>query len=150
MKEAHFFSETVSAERGPETTTVGTDNAEAAVRALSNQFEEQFKKGDAAAIAAFYSPEGLVMPPNSDFIKGAHAIASMWDEAIRAGVKELGLKIGDVTGSGDYQVETGTYEMKDASNNLVDKGKFLSVWKRENGQWKVFRDIWNTSLPAAR
>lgn len=149
MKEAHFFSETISVEGGPEATTAGTDNAEAAVRALSRQFEEQFKRGDVAAMAAQYSPEGLVMPPNSDAIRDATDIAAMWDEAIQAGVKELGLRISDVCGSGDYRTETGTYEMLDAHHHLVDKGKYLAVWRRENGQWKVFRDIWNTSLPAA-
>ena len=149
MKEAHFFSETISAEGSPETTTAGTANAEAAVRALSRLFEEQFKSGDAAAMAAQYSPEGLVMPPNREAIGNARNIAALWDEAIRAGVKELGLRISDISGSGNYLTETGTYEMLDAHHNLVDKGKFLSVWRLENGQWKVFRDIWNTSLPAA-
>ena len=46
-------------------------------------------------------------------------------------------------------VETGNYEMRAENNALVDKGKYVVVWKMVNGGWKLFRDIGNTSMPAA-
>ncbi len=36
--------------------------------------------------------------------------------------------------------------MGDGSKN-VDKGKYIVVWKKENGDWKVWRDIWNSDNP---
>ncbi len=30
----------------------------------------------------------------------------------------------------------------------LDAGKFIVVWKQEAGQWKLHRDIFNSSMPA--
>ena len=46
-------------------------------------------------------------------------------------------------------LETGRYELYDAQNKILDKGKYVVVWKQENGEWKLFRDIFNSDLPAA-
>jgi hypothetical protein len=31
---------------------------------------------------------------------------------------------------------------------MVDQGKYVVSWKKEEGVWKLDRDIWNTSSPA--
>jgi hypothetical protein len=31
--------------------------------------------------------------------------------------------------------------MKDEQNKVKDKGKYVVIWKKENGQWKEYRDI---------
>jgi ketosteroid isomerase-like protein len=49
-------------------------------------------------------------------------------------------------------VETGTFEWTLAPKNGLaakDKGKYLTVWKRQmDGTWKIVRDINNSDLPA--
>ena len=30
---------------------------------------------------------------------------------------------------------------------LVEKGNYLNVWKLENGDWKLYANIWNASAP---
>lgn len=64
------------------------------------------------------------------------------------GVKELKLDVQDVTGNEDMLTETGTYELIGDNNKSLDKGKYVVVWRNENGSWKIFRDIFNTNLPA--
>jgi ketosteroid isomerase-like protein len=29
----------------------------------------------------------------------------------------------------------------------LDKGKYIVIWKQEDGQWKLHRDIFNSSMP---
>jgi ketosteroid isomerase-like protein len=36
-----------------------------------------------------------------------------------------------------------------ADNKSLDKGKYVAVWKKENGTWKMYRDIWNSNMSAA-
>jgi ketosteroid isomerase-like protein len=36
--------------------------------------------------------------------------------------------------------------MKGAEGNVLDRGKYVVVWQREQGQWRIHRDIWSTSL----
>ena len=40
------------------------------------------------------------------------------------------------------------YELQDGDGQALDAGKFIVVWKREAGQWKLHRDIFNSSMPA--
>ncbi len=35
-------------------------------------------------------------------------------------------------------------------NAVIDKGKYVVAWKKENGNWKLYRDIANTSMPMVR
>jgi hypothetical protein len=35
------------------------------------------------------------------------------------------------------------------ADNVVERGKYLNVWKQEDGTWKMHANIWNTSPPAA-
>ncbi len=65
------------------------------------------------------------------------------------GIKDIKITTDDVIGNGDVLGETGKYEMYADNNKLVDKGKYVVLWKMENGEWKLYRDIWNTSMPAA-
>jgi len=32
----------------------------------------------------------------------------------------------------------------------VTNGKYVVIWKRDGGQWRIHRDIWNTSMPTTK
>ena len=110
------------------------------------KFSEEVKRGDSNALAAHYASDAIVMPPNSDQVKGKD-IAGVWGEAIRMGVKGMTLNMADISGGGDVYAETGTFEMTGADNKTLDKGNYITVWKKDNGSWKIYRDIWNSSMP---
>ena len=68
----------------------------------------------------------------------------------RMGIKEFNFTTTDLKGDAQFLIETGKYEMKHDKNTLVDKGKYVVVWEKRNGEWKLYRDIGNTSLPASK
>jgi ketosteroid isomerase-like protein len=37
--------------------------------------------------------------------------------------------------------------MGDGKGNTIDKGKYVTIWRKEGGDWKIYSDIFNTSLP---
>jgi ketosteroid isomerase-like protein len=112
----------------------------------NRKFMDEVKKGDSTALAAHYASDAQMLPPNSDPIKKAD-IASAWGSFSRMGMKELKVNTTDLAGGQDLLAETGTYELMGADNKMMDKGKYLVVWKKENGAWKIYRDIFNTSMP---
>lgn len=118
------------------------------IRSDDSKFEEQIRNGDSVALASHYASDALVMPPNSEEVKGNN-IAALWGAVLRMGVKDFKLTITDVTGGGDLYVETGHYEVFGAEKKSLDKGKYVAVWKNENGTWKMYRDIWNSNMTAA-
>ena len=131
-------------------TAAGFDmqKARSFIDSINLKFTEEFRSGDSAALAAHYSADAEMLFANSEPIKGKD-ILSAWGSLVRTGLKDFTFVSTDITGSSDLIVETGTYEMKAEDKTLVERGKYVVVWKLVNGEWKLFRDIGNTSMPAA-
>jgi ketosteroid isomerase-like protein len=48
-----------------------------------------------------------------------------------------------------FSTEEGVYEIKTKDGKQLDKGKYIVLWKKEDGKWKLHRDISNSDLPLA-
>jgi ketosteroid isomerase-like protein len=121
------------------------DKARTWIESDNAKFMEEVKKGDSNALGAHYSSDAWLMFDNSEPAKGT-AIASAWGGAIRSGMKELKITTADLTGNADLLAETGSYEVIGEGNKTLDKGKYVVVWKPENGGWKIYRDIGNSNM----
>jgi ketosteroid isomerase-like protein len=121
-------------------------SAKSFIDSINLKFTEEVLNGDSVALAAHYWPDGEILLSNSAPVKGKDAIP-VWGELIRMGVKHFTFQTTNITLGGDLLVETGTYEMKTADQKLIDRGKYVVIWKNINGEWKLFRDIGNSSLP---
>ena len=107
-----------------------------------------FAGGDASAMAAMYTENGQLLPSNSEFITGREQIASFWQQVMDMGITTLELQTLEVEGFGETASEVGRYKLGGDAGEILDQGKYVVVWKKEDGQWKLHRDIWNTNLPA--
>lgn len=113
------------------------------------KFMEEVKKGDSNALAAHYTSDAWLMFDNMEPMKGSD-ISSAWGGAIRSGMKELKVNTVDITGNAELLAETGTFEVYGGGNKLLDKGKYVVIWKPENGAWKIYRDIGNSNMPVRK
>jgi ketosteroid isomerase-like protein len=123
-------------------------NPRAVIEAEGKKFTAALKKGDAAALANMYTTDAKAMPPNDEIAQGRAAIQKVWQGAIDAGMRDLTFEVLEVEKKGDSLYEVGKYKLNGADGKQMDHGKYLVVWKREGGQWKLHRDIWNSSMPA--
>lgn len=114
----------------------------------NNDFMVTFGRGDAAGMADLYTEDGQVLPPNSDFVMGKEAIQAFWQALMDMGIKEAKLDIVEVEEQDDLAVEVSKYTLQGEEGQVIDQGKYIVIWKQENGQWKLHRDILNSSLPA--
>ncbi|MEO6404717.1 MAG: DUF4440 domain-containing protein [Ferruginibacter sp.] len=121
------------------------EGARAIIKENNGHFVEALQRGDSSSMAAMYTRDAWLLPQHSEPITGED-IQHAWGAAIRGGVKAFLFNTQDVTGYQDLLVETGKYETYGAGRQLLDKGKYVTVWKRENGVLKIFRLISNTSL----
>ncbi len=120
-----------------------------AIVAADETFMTTFSRGDAAGIAALYTENGQFLPPNSDFVTGKQAIQATFQAFMDMGIKAIKLETIEVEGYGDTASEVGRYTLEGEGGQVLDHGKFIVIWKREAGQWKLHRDIINTSMPAS-
>lgn len=118
------------------------------IRALSDQWEAALQAGDAAAIAAFYSEDCRILAPNTDLATGRSAAEAAFGGMIDAGLTGE-LETVEATVVGDLGFNLGTYTLQAADGSLVDRGKFIEIWRQVNGEWKITDDIWNSDLAAA-
>jgi uncharacterized protein (TIGR02246 family) len=122
-------------------------NVRDAIAAVNENIMTAFKKGDAAGLAAFYTENGQILAPNSDFVTGRHAIQEFWQAVLGMGIKEIRLESVEVESQGDTAIEVGINSAYGGEGQEIDKGKYIVIWKREHGQWKLHRDIANSSNP---
>ena len=113
-------------------------------------FSNAYDRGDAKAIAALYTEEGELFPPNEVIVKGRPAIETYWKAAIDGGIKGVTLKTTEVFALGETVAETGAYTLSGKDREPVDEGKYVVVWKRVDGKWKLHRDCWNSDKPATK
>lgn len=123
----------------------------AKIDAANKKFMEAFNRGDVAAAVAVYTEDARILPPNADMMKGKPTIKSFWQGAVGMGVKEAKLETVELLEMGeDTACEIGKYTLKiqpEGGETITDKGKYVVVWKLQDGSWKWYIDIWNTSLP---
>lgn len=115
----------------------------------NRQFMEAFGRGDAASVAQLYTSGAQLLPAHSDVVAGTSAIQSFWQGVMDMGIQEVILETLEVETQGETAHEVGHYTLKVAGGQLADTGKYIVIWKREGGSWKVHRDIWTTSQAAA-
>ena len=115
--------------------------------AANENFMAAFEKGDAGSIAALYTIDGQLLPPNSDIVVGRNLIEAFWKAVIDMGIKAVRLKTVEIAGQADRAIEFGEYTLI-GKDQVLDNGKYSVVWKPDEGQWKLHRDIWNSSMPA--
>jgi len=112
------------------------------------KFGNAVRKGDGAAIAALYTEDATLLPPDSDMVKGRAGIEAFWKGGLQMGIKEALLTTVVVSGAGDLAYEIGRFALKvqpEGKEVIEQKGKYVVVWKKAADEvWKLHVDIWNS------
>jgi len=116
---------------------------------LSEDWEKRYNAGDAAGVAALYTTDGVVMPPEKKAAQGPEAITAMikQDLAENKG-NTLRLATVEYGKNGSLGFARGTFKMLDAKGDTVAEGKWIEVRKKVGGKWLIHNDIWNVDAPA--
>ena len=118
------------------------EDVRAAVEAGNAAFVAAFLRGDAAAVAGLYTEDAKLIPPGGEVAAGRPAIEAFWKATIASGVKDVALTTLDVEASGDLAAEVGSVRLVGADGKVSEQ-RYVVVWKRVAGVWKLHRDIWN-------
>ena len=123
-------------------------NAKKEIEAANKQISESMAKGDSVGLAEAYSTDGALMLNNMPSVKGKDNLTKLWGSFISAGMGGLEFSTLEVWGDENYITEEGLIVIKAKDGTQLDKGKYIVLWKKENGKWKLHRDISNSDVPA--
>lgn len=106
-----------------------------------------FAKGDSAGVAGLYATDAKLMFPQAPSFVGRAAIQTAVSGIIKSGVTKLNFETKEVFGNEDLLAEEGevTIYVKDV---VVGVDKYIVLWKKEEGKWKMFRDMSSPNAPA--
>jgi ketosteroid isomerase-like protein len=135
----------VAAARGGQQTT------DPALDKLAGAFAEAFNAKDAPRVASFYAEDAIVMAPKQPMVKGRRNIESYYVRGFQQDVSNFRLFPMESATSGAHAFEAGRSSLtaqRSASSRggpeaSTTSGKYVVIYKRVNGEWKIAYDIFN-------
>jgi ketosteroid isomerase-like protein len=128
-----------------------TSNDLAAITAQAQRWADAVVAGDAAAAAAVYEAEGVLLPDGGEPVLGTEALTA-WFAAL-PDVQKVSLHHVEVNGHGGLAYVLGTFRWKvlpDGATEPVERfGRSCQIWRRHSGQWTIARDLFHSLAAAA-
>ncbi|MGH7558052.1 MAG: YybH family protein [Gemmatimonadota bacterium] len=137
-----------------EAATADAATVRSEIESINDRFEQALLAHDAAAIAAIYTEDALVLPPSAPRTEGRAAIEAMfssWFEQVPAS-DTFTLTTDQIVlaESGEIAYEIGTYQTSGTApsgETYEESGKYLGVWENVGGEWKMAADMWSGDAP---
>jgi uncharacterized protein (TIGR02246 family) len=125
--------------------SVLTEEDKQYIKDLTNSVQDGWNRGDRETYVNRFTEDAIYMPPNREAIVGKDAIrtyATSFPEV------KIHFNIMEIMGSADYAYVRGAFTVTNSADTLLDKGKFLSVWKKfHDNKWLLTHDIFSSDLP---
>jgi uncharacterized protein (TIGR02246 family) len=125
---------------------------ERAIRDADAQWLKAAKSQDAAAEASVFATDGIAYREHLQPMVGPAGYQAYVTKFRADNPKEAPDWSTDtiqVANSADLAIQTGEYRLTGLGlkGDREDRGRFVTVWKKVNGEWKVAHDISSTTMP---
>jgi ketosteroid isomerase-like protein len=124
------------------------ESAKQIIAEKNKKFTAAHITGDTAFLNAIFSRDAKIFIPNAAVVTGSEAIAAGNLEYVQFGIQEFREVTTSLYGCENYLIDEGTYYLRYGPDNTSEDGKYINIWKMEDGDWKIFSNIWNTNTPA--
>lgn len=102
------------------------------------EYETHLRNGDSISLGEMYMENAEIMPATA----GRDDIIKVFSAMIKDSITNSSFKTVQVWGNDQLLVEEGTGTWAHVNGKVVGKGRYLLVWKKEDGEWKILRDTW--------
>jgi len=122
-----------------------------AIDALRDQYTIAFNSSDAAATAASFTDDAIVMEANQASVEGKQAIQAMFEAMFKANAVKISLTPAETQVAGDWAYERGAAAITvtpKAGKPIEQSLRYVVILNRQpDGSWKLYRDMGNSSEP---
>lgn len=133
------------------TSTFSIDSVKAEINELNTMYgADRFVSNDEKFYNDHYMPDAIVFPAEHPAVSGRTAIREFFYDGGKNKDLVISISATHTYGDEDLVIEEGVYNFPDGQGGSFDKGKYLVLWKTENGKWKIYREIWNTDIAPPR
>jgi len=125
-----------------------------AINKIEDQWTAAILAKDIDKIMSIFAPDAVVMNANMPACIGTQAIRESqesWfvDTTVLHGTFESAIDTIEVSASGDLAYVRGNSRLSISTpNGIVEEtDKWITIYRKINGEWKAIIDIWNTDMP---
>lgn len=105
---------------------------------MLQEFISTYNAKDATKLVTFFTPGGVVLPPNASTVRGTENVREYYVARFARGASDLKLEPRDIAGTGALAFANGDYWLNMAPPGgpvRRDRGKFLFVLRDFKGKW---------------
>ena len=127
-------------EKEPDVQTVSTDmpRLEKEIEVKLREYEKHLRNGDSIALGNMYMEDAEIIPSTA----GRENITKVFGSMIRDSITGSSFTTTALWGNDQLLVEEGTGTWSYQNGEVVGRGRYLLVWQKINGEWKILRDTW--------
>jgi uncharacterized protein (TIGR02246 family) len=116
------------------------------IQAAQNRLADAVSARDPGRAAASYTEDAHLIPHGAPTCVGREAIAAFFAGAFGNGIAGARFSTEDVDGDDTQACEIGRYQLFAAPGGervLAAEGRYLIVWRKVDGAWRMHRDMFN-------
>jgi ketosteroid isomerase-like protein len=128
---------------------------EADLKAMFNDMNKKFSQmmidNHLEEMLGYYAENFISMPSYQPMLRSIDAMRESHKQQHDMGMKVTAFELTatDVIAEGNIAVEIGTYTISMSMpemGTIDDYGKYMNVWEKQDGDWKLRADMWNTDM----
>lgn len=122
------------------------NSEEAKIRERVKLFSSNLMEGRKKEVVDMYTKDAKIFPSNSGILDGKD-LAEYWNPSNPSNWRTTYHKVTpvEIKVNGDEAYDYGHYEGTSSNGETESKwkGKYVIIWRKEEGIWKIYLDIWN-------
>ncbi len=123
------------------------DKEVGAIKEQVRKFSEFLMNNQRSEVVKMYTADAKIFPNNTDILEGTE-LSNYWNPPGERSWKTTYHKVTpvEIKVIGNEAYDYGYYEGTSSNGNEESnwKGKYVIVWKKVRGEWKIYLDIWNS------
>ena len=116
-----------------------------AIKFQVKKFSANLMADKRAEVVEMYTEDGKIFPEGTDILEGS-GLGNYWNPENRSWrISYHKVTPEEIKVLGDEAYDYGYYEGTSTNGSQTSnwKGKYVIVWKKVDGVWKIYLDIWN-------
>jgi uncharacterized protein (TIGR02246 family) len=119
------------------------------IQVLENNWAAALNARDIETLMGMYTDDAISMPDGKPMLSGKDAIRKQQEEEFSSSPEGMTFEFEtlDVYGTADLVTEIGKSTYKDSTGKMIGSGKYVAIWKKQDGQYLCIREIYNNDAP---
>ena len=119
--------------------TIDLVKARIVIDSLNRVGAALFEAGDSTGMYKMYAKDADLGGITGEQI--LHYWGRQMRQAAKQDTQKMSFETRSLSTDGEFLIDAGVYTIRGKSGDVKGTGKYLIVWKQENGIWKLYRDI---------